>query len=69
MGVIEEESRNITVRQEDKAFIAQVYAYIFIGLMLDWIKDDMREDPEEIVSRLATLIKGSVAAALARFQV
>ena len=69
MGVIEEESRNITVRQEDKSFIAQVYAYIFIGLMLDWIKDDMREDPEEIVSRLATLIKGSVAAALARFQV
>ena len=59
MGVIE----------EDKSFIAQVYAYIFIGLMLDWIKDDMREDPEEIVSRLATLIKGSVAAALARFQV
>ncbi len=69
MGVIEEESRNITVRQEDKAFIVQVYAYIFIGLMLDWIKDDMREDPEEIVSRLATLIKGSMAAALARFQV
>lgn len=69
MGVIEEESRNITVRQEDKAFIAQVYAYIFIGLMLDWIKDDMREDPEEIVSRLARLIKGSVAAALARFKV
>ena len=57
------------MRQEDKAFIAQVYAYIFIGLMLDWIKDDMREDPDEIVSRLATLIKGSVAAALARFQV
>ena len=69
MGVIEEESRNITVRQEDKSFIVQVYAYIFIGLMLDWIKDDMQEDPEEIVSRLATLIKGSVAAALDRFQV
>ena len=69
MGVIEEESQGITVRQEDKAFIAQVYAYIFIGLMLDWIKDDMRQDPEEIVSRLAKLVKGSVAAALSRFKV
>ena len=69
MGVIEEESAGITVRQEDKAFIAQVYSYIFIGLMLDWIKDDMREDPEEIVSRLAKLVKGSVAAALSRFKV
>ena len=69
MGVIDEISANMVVRSEDKAFIAQVYSYAFIGLLLDWIKDDMREDPEEIVSRLATLIKGSVAAALARFQV
>ena len=69
MGVIEEESQGITVRQEDKAFIAQVYSYIFIGLMLDWIKDDMQQDPEEIVSRLAKLVKGSVAAALSRFKV
>ena len=69
MGVIEEEAQDITVRQEDKAFIAQVYSYIFIGLMLDWIKDDMRQDPEEIVSRLAKLVKGSVAAGLSRFKV
>ena len=69
MGVIEEESAGITVRQEDKAFISQVYSYIFIGLMLDWIKDEMRENPEEIVSRLAKLVKGSVAAALSRFKV
>ena len=69
MGVIEEEAQDITVRQEDKEFIAQVYSYIFIGLMLDWIKDDMRQDPEEIVSRLAKLVKGSVAAGLSRFKV
>ena len=69
MGVINELSAGMVVRAEDKAFIAQVYSYAFVGLMLDWIKDDMREDPEEIVSRLATLIKGSMAAALARFQV
>ena len=36
--------------------------------MLDWIKDDMREDPQQIVDRLAQLIKGSVSAALSRFQ-
>ena len=69
LDVLEEEAKGLTVRDEDKQFIAQIYGYIFIGLMLDWIKDDMREDPEEIVSRLATLIKGSMAAALARFQV
>ena len=69
LGVINEEADGITVRDEDKQFIAQVYSYIFIGLMLDWIKDDMRQDPGGIVDRLARLIKGSVSEALRRFRV
>ena len=69
LGVIEEESAGIVVRDEDKQFIAQIYAYIFIGLMLDWIKDDMREDPRQIVDKLAKLIKGSVSEALSRFKI
>lgn len=68
LGVLDEESRGMTIRDEDKQFIAQVYSYIFIGLMLDWIKDNMREDPRQIVERLARLIKGSMAAAVARFR-
>ena len=35
----------MTVREEDKLFIAQVYSYSFVGLMLDWIKDDMQAEP------------------------
>ncbi len=68
LGVIEEEAAGMTVREEDKAFIAQVYAYVLLGLMLDWIRDDMRADPEELVARLATLMKGTVPEAIARFR-
>ena len=68
LGVVDEQSAGMTVRSEDKQFIAQIYSYIFIGLMLDWIKDDMREDPRLIVERLTRLIKGSMSAALARFK-
>lgn len=67
LEVIAEEIHDLRVREEDQKFIADVYAYIFIGLMLDWIKDDMREDPKEIVDRLAKLIAGSVVASLSRF--
>ena len=56
------------IREEDKQFIAKVYAYIFIGIMLDWIKDDMRESPQEIVVRLGKLLQGSISAAIARFR-
>ena len=68
LNVINEEAAGITVRDEDKQFIAQVYSYMFIGLMLDWIKDDMREDPHQIVEKLSKLIKGSVSVALSRFK-
>ena len=67
LGVIDEESDGVSVRDGDKRFIAQIYSYILIGLMLDWIKDDMREDPQRIVDRLAKLIRGSMAQALSRF--
>lgn len=68
IGVIEEKANGMTVRDEDKQFIAQAYGYMFIGLMLDWIKDNMREDPRQIVDRLNRLIKGSLSAALSRFK-
>ena len=68
LGVINEEAAGMTVRDEDKAFIAQVYSYAFVGLMLDWIRDDMREDPETLVNRLATVIRGGVAQTLERFR-
>ncbi len=69
MGVIEELSRGMVVREEDKAFIARVYSYAFVGLMLDWIKDDMRAEPETLVKRFALVIHDDLAAALNRFRV
>ena len=57
------------VRREDKAFIARVYSYCFVGIMLDWIKDDMKENPEIIVEKLALILEGNIKAALDRLKV
>ena len=46
LDVINEEAAGMTVRDEDKAFIARIYSYVFVGLMLDWIRDDMQQDPK-----------------------
>lgn len=68
LNVVEEQSKGMAVRDEDKKFIAKVYSYCFVGLMLDWIKDDMKEEPEEIVGKLATVVQGALAGALSRFK-
>lgn len=69
LGIIREEIGTMVVREEDQAFIARIYSYVFIGIMLDWIKEDMAADPQTLVDRLAVLMKGTIADALARFRI
>ena len=68
LGVINELSAGMVVRAEDKAFIAQVYSYAFVGLMLDWIKGDMKGDPQVMVQKLELVLHGNVVAALQRMR-
>lgn len=64
MGVVEERAAGMTVRPEDKEFIANFYKFAFVGLTLDWIKNDMRQDPAQLLEQLSTLIHGDVTKAL-----
>ena len=63
-GVVEEKAAEMAVRQEDKEFIAHVWKYAFVGLMLDWIRNDMKGDPQELVTRFSAVIHGSITNAL-----
>ena len=66
IGVVEERARDLSVRKCDREFIAHFYKYAFVGIMLDWIRDDMRADPKVIVNRLGVMLHGSIRAALER---
>ena len=67
IGVIDEKAEGLSVREEDKAFIANFYKYGFVGLMLDWIASGMDQRPELIIDRLNILIQGDIEKALGSF--
>lgn len=69
MEIIREEIGTMTVLEEDKEFIARVYSYVFVGIMLDWIKEEMQGDPERIVERVGILMKGTIGEVLSRFKI
>ena len=69
MGVVEERAAGMTVRPEDKEFIANFYKFAFVGLTLDWIKNDMKGDSQLLVDRLELVIHGNVRAALERLRI
>lgn len=68
MGVVEEKAVGMSVSESDKKFIAKFYNFAFVGLLLDWIKTDMRQDPQLIIDQVSTLIHGDVSRALNRYQ-
>ncbi len=68
IGVIEEKAAGMKVSEADKKFIANFYNFAFVGLLMDWIKKDMKEDPELIIEQLSTLIHGEVSRALEKYQ-
>jgi probable dihydroxyacetone kinase regulator len=68
IGVIEEKAEGMALREDDKAFIAHFYKYAFVGLMLEWVRTGMKENPSAMIDRLSILIGGNITGALERFR-
>lgn len=68
LDVVEEKSADMAVSELDRQFIASFYKYAFVGVMLEWIGDHMREDPAAIVERTSRLMQGNVVRALYAFR-
>lgn len=68
MGVIEEKAQDMVIAEKDMLFIADFFKYAFNGIMLNWIADDMKEDPKYIVDRVSVLISGDITRALNSFR-
>lgn len=67
LGVVEEKSVGLCVSEADKNFIANFYEYALIGVMLDWINGNMKENPAAIVEHTSKVLRGNVVRALNAF--
>lgn len=68
IGVVNEVSQDMRVKNEDKKFIANFYTLAFIGLVIQWMKTEMKERPEVIIEKLSELVEGNFATALQRYE-
>lgn len=66
MDVLDNLSQNVSITPDDKAFIADFYAYAFIGLIIKWSLSDMK-DPEEFMNRLCILVEDDLNNAIKKF--
>lgn len=66
-NVVEEQAIWTNITEEDKIFIAHFYKYSFVGVMLDWIKQGMKADYEEIVRDICITMQGNIKNSINNF--
>ena len=67
MGVVEEKAAGLRVTQQQKQFVAEFYKYSFVGLMLDWIKQGMKDDYVDLAHKISITIHGSLTHSIENF--
>ena len=60
------ECQDITVQDADKQFIIDFYKYALVGVVLEWIRRDMKTEPAVMVERMGRMLQGDLRRALCR---
>ena len=68
IDVVEECAEGMSVREEDKKFIADFYKYAFVGIMLEWIREGMKENIEDLVRMMDLTLHDTVTTSIHNFQ-
>ncbi|WP_411677501.1 dihydroxyacetone kinase transcriptional activator DhaS [Caproicibacter sp.] len=55
------------IQKADKNFIAEFYTYGLVGIVIQWARSGMKEQPQELVDRLKYFIDDSKKVAAARY--
>lgn len=57
---IDKISQKENIEEQEKIFITDFYKYAFVVIVLDWVKNDMQEDPKVIVDKVSGLVTGTI---------
>ena len=68
VGVVQEKSKDLDISGEEKKYIANFYKYGFVGIMLEWIQEGMKEDIEELVNKMSLTLHNTVTTSIRNFQ-
>jgi hypothetical protein len=63
---VEKMSEGISASNDDKKLIAFLYQSALTKMVLHWIANGMKEDPEKMIRRVGQLFDGNVTLSLQR---
>jgi probable dihydroxyacetone kinase regulator len=61
------EKMGVQLADNDRRFIVNFYRRALNGLIIDWVREGMVEEPEHLLKKLLTLISGGITRSIAAF--
>ncbi len=57
--IIKEHCADISIQDKDIAFLADFYKYAFVGIVLEWVRKGMKEDPAPLIYKMKLVTESS----------
>ncbi|OQY08640.1 MAG: dihydroxyacetone kinase transcriptional activator DhaS [Marinitoga sp. 4572_148] len=67
-NVVEELSKDMNVPEKFKKDIVKFYEIALTGIIIDWIKNKMSENPENLTYKVSKIIEGDIYRSLKKFE-
>ena len=67
LGIMDEVGGDLTVQEDGKEFVARFYTLSLCSLVVHWMKNGMKESPEDLIEKLSLTIQGNIRSAMERF--
>ncbi|ADL53093.1 TetR/AcrR family transcriptional regulator C-terminal domain-containing protein [Clostridium cellulovorans] len=61
------EKLEVKLKDNDKKMIISFYRHVFNGLLIDWVSEGMKEEPEIILKELLIMVPGSIPRSVIAF--
>ena len=59
-------TQGLRVSDEDIGYLTLFYKHAIVGILLEWLENDMKADVEQAISRMAVLLEGNLRLSLER---
>lgn len=60
-------SEGLTISEQDKEFVIDIFSFGFIGIMTEWVADGMKQNYGEDIDRFFLLLDGTLRGTLEKF--
>ena len=67
LGIMDEVGGDLTVQEDGKEFVARFYTLSLCSLVVHWMKNGMKESPEDLIEKVSLTIQGNIRSAMERF--